>query len=232
MRAIALATLVGFLGLTGPSFAQESDVLKRLMSADAEAGKNLALVCGACHTLDAGGGMRVGPNLYNLINRSVASIPGFQYSEALTNYAGDWSPERLDSYLENPAQTVPGTLMGFAGVSDAQDRANLIAHLNTLSDSPLASIGQDAGSTEAPSTPKDFGQLVAGTGVETTFYSCTSCHSEMIVAQQGKTREGWDELLVWMVEEQGMNEPTETDRNLILDYLAEHYNTDRRNFPR
>lgn len=54
----------------------------------------------------------------------------------------------------------------------------------------------------------------------------------MIVAQQGKTRKGWDELLVWMVEEQGMSEPSSEDRELILDYLAEHYNTDRPNFPR
>jgi cytochrome c len=54
----------------------------------------------------------------------------------------------------------------------------------------------------------------------------------MIVAQQGKTREGWDEMLVWMVEEQGMAEIPEDERNIILDYLAEHYNTDRPNFPR
>ncbi len=79
---------------------------------------------------------------------------------------------------------------------------------------------------------EEFGRLVVAEGVEETYYACTACHSEMIIAQQGKTREDWDELFVWMVEEQGMDEIPEPERSKILDYLAEHYNTDRPNFPR
>ena len=77
----------------------------------------------------------------------------------------------------------------------------------------------------------EFGVLVDAPGVETTYYSCIACHSERIVAEQGLTRAEWDDMLEWMVEEQGMYEIEEPDRTEILDYLAEHYNTDRPNFP-
>lgn len=78
----------------------------------------------------------------------------------------------------------------------------------------------------------EFGLLVNAPGVEETYIHCTACHSEMIVAQQGKTREKWAELFEWMKEEQGMPEIPEPDRSLILDYLEEHYNVDRPNFPK
>ena len=78
----------------------------------------------------------------------------------------------------------------------------------------------------------EYGILFNAPGVEETFIYCAACHSEMIVAQQGKTREDWDELFEWMVEEQGMDEIDEPDRTVILDYLAKHYNVDRPNFPK
>ncbi len=78
----------------------------------------------------------------------------------------------------------------------------------------------------------EFGLLVPGRGAEETFLYCTPCHSEMIVAQQGLTREGWIESLQWMVEEQGMPEIEEPDYGLVIDYLSTHYGVDRPNFPR
>lgn len=78
----------------------------------------------------------------------------------------------------------------------------------------------------------DVGVLHPVEGARVTYDYCASCHSERLVAQQGQTREGWDELLVWMVEKQGMQPIPEEDREAILDYLAEHYNTDRPHFPR
>ena len=124
--------------------------------------------------------------------------------------------------------------MSFRGLSDIADRADIIAFLNTMSNEPrqFSEAGEGAGEGEPDIPAEDFGQLVIAEGVEETFYTCTACHSEMIVAQQGKTRDGWGELLEWMVEEQGMGELAEADRNTILDYLAEHYNTDRPNFQR
>jgi cytochrome c2 len=68
--------------------------------------------------------------------------------------------------------------------------------------------------------------LPPGPGREEVFYTCQACHSLKIVVQQGLTRHSWDETLVWMVEEQGMPELEEEERDLILDYLAEHYGPD------
>jgi len=73
----------------------------------------------------------------------------------------------------------------------------------------------------------DVGVLHPMPGAQITYDYCAACHSEMIIAQQGQTREGWDDILVWMVEDMGMNEIIEEDRNMILDYLAEYYNPDR-----
>jgi cytochrome c len=78
----------------------------------------------------------------------------------------------------------------------------------------------------------DVGALYPAEGAGVTYDYCASCHSTMLIAQQGQTREGWDELLVWMVEKQGMQPIPDDDRDRILDYLAEHYNTDRPHFPR
>ncbi len=77
----------------------------------------------------------------------------------------------------------------------------------------------------------EFGDFVVAPGAEETYYACIACHSEKIVVQQGLTRKDWDELLDWMIEEQGMYEPEAEERRIILDYLATHYGTDRPNFP-
>ncbi len=77
----------------------------------------------------------------------------------------------------------------------------------------------------------EFGVLKVADGVEETYYNCVACHSERIISQQGLTRDGWDELLVWMVDEQGMHVIEPEERDKILDYLSTHYNIDRPNFP-
>jgi len=78
----------------------------------------------------------------------------------------------------------------------------------------------------------DVGRFHVAPGAQITYDYCTGCHSEMIIVQQGQTREGWDDLLVWMVEEMGMGEIVQDDRDQILDYLATYYNPDRPYFPR
>ena len=75
------------------------------------------------------------------------------------------------------------------------------------------------------------GILVNEPGADTTYAYCAGCHSERIVAQQGLTRDGWVELLEWMVEEQGMGEIEDPDYSEIIDYLTDHYGEDRPNFP-
>ncbi len=235
MRAVIASAAISLLLMKGAAFAQQ-DLEDRLQASDPQAGAKVFRKCKACHTIETGGRNRVGPNLYGTVNRPVADIEGFRYSNAMKNYGGEWTFERLDAYLENPRKVVKGTKMVFSGIKNAEDRANLIAYLNAQSDTPaeLTQAGnlQDDQSDDSHDSEEDFGQLVVAEGVEHTYYACTACHSEMIVAQQGKTREDWDEMLVWMVEEQGMPELPDKDREIILDYLAKHYNTDRPNFPR
>lgn len=78
----------------------------------------------------------------------------------------------------------------------------------------------------------EIGTFHPAPGAQITYDLCTVCHSEMIIAQQGQTREGWDEILVWMVEEMGMMELPEDERDQVLDYLSTYYNPDRPYFPR
>ncbi|WP_025898398.1 hypothetical protein [Sneathiella glossodoripedis] len=87
------------------------------------------------------------------------------------------------------------------------------------------------GSPAAVGEESEYGVLVDKPGAEETYIYCAACHSEKIVAQQGLTRKDWEEVLVWMVEEQEMEPIEEPDYSIILDYLAKHYNVDRPNFP-
>jgi cytochrome c len=106
----------------------------------------------------------------------------------------------------------------------------LIARLSLITIAAAAGLAAAAVSSAAQDS--DYGVLHEAPGVELTYAYCAACHSEMLVAQQGLTRKHWDELLEWMVEEQGMAEIEEPDRSIVLDYLAENYNTDRPHFPR
>lgn len=88
--------------------------------------------CIACHSFEQGGANRVGPNLFGVVGRDIASAPGFSYSDALKGLPGTWTPDSLDAFVTNPKGVAPGTKMGFAGESDAQARAAIIAYLTSL----------------------------------------------------------------------------------------------------
>ncbi len=111
-------------------------VAAMLAAADVGAGRKLSKKCGACHSFDKGGGKKVGPNLWDVVGRKVASVGGFGYSKALAGFGGDWGYEELNGFLLKPKKFAPGTKMAFAGLKKAADRANLIAWLRSLSDSP------------------------------------------------------------------------------------------------
>ena len=101
-------------------------------SADAGNGKAVFSRCAACHTNNQGGPNGVGPNLFGVVGRKAASKPDFSYSLPLKNSHIVWTPQKLDAWIANPAKLVPGTRMVFAGISDAKQRADLIAYLGTL----------------------------------------------------------------------------------------------------
>ena len=78
----------------------------------------------------------MGPNLWNIVNRARASEAGFNYSAGMKGKGGSWSFEELNKFLANPRGYVPGTAMTFAGLSRAEQRADVIDFLHTLSDNP------------------------------------------------------------------------------------------------
>ncbi len=110
-----------------------------LAAADPAAGAKAVKKCAACHTFDKGGKNRLGPNLWDLVGRPIASVAGYKYSGALKAKSGEtWDYENLDGYLTKPKAWAPGTKMSFAGIKKPGPRADLIAHLRSLSDSPAA----------------------------------------------------------------------------------------------
>lgn len=107
----------------GPDFAT------LLASADAAAGEKAFGKCKSCHKLD--GNNAVGPHLDGVVGRDVASVEDFSYSDAMAAHEGAWTPEELNAFITNPKEHVPGTKMAFAGIKSAEERANLVAYLQT-----------------------------------------------------------------------------------------------------
>jgi cytochrome c len=136
-----------------------------LASADAAAGETVFKKCASCHTVDKGGANKVGPNLYGLVDRPIASHEGFSYSAAITEFSQGgsvlWTWDHLNEFLLAPKQHIPGTSMGFAGLKKDDERANLIVYLHTMADSPVplptpdAAAPADAAAAPADAAPVD-----------------------------------------------------------------------------
>lgn len=110
--------------------AAEPPIAALLQTADAAAGEAVFRKCAACHTITQGGPSGLGPNLWGSVGADIAHVPGFAYSEPLRTKEGTWTWENLSDWLSSPRTFAPGTKMTFAGLSDPQDRANLIAYMN------------------------------------------------------------------------------------------------------
>jgi cytochrome c len=116
--------------------APDEPIEKLLASATVTKGEASAKKCAACHTFGKGEPNRVGPNLYGVVGRERASHAGFNYSAAMKGKPGKWTIEELNTFLTNPKGFIPGTSMGFAGLPRGSERADVIAYLNSKSDSP------------------------------------------------------------------------------------------------
>lgn len=124
----------------GTAKAEDPPIAALLQTADAEAGAGQFKKCAACHTAEKGGANKVGPHLWDVVNRPIASVSDFAYSAGMTEFSQggsvNWDFDHLDGFLKNPKGYVSGTAMGFAGLKDPEARAELIAYLRTLSDNP------------------------------------------------------------------------------------------------
>lgn len=143
--------------------APQVDLATLLAAADVEKGRQTARVCTSCHTFERGGQDRTGPSLWSIVGRDVASRGTFAYSSAFAAQTGSWTYERLDRYLTSPAKAVPGNKMAFAGLRKAEDRANVIAFLSTLSASPVPFPKAEGPKIiEAPSQRSGAGSAAVG----------------------------------------------------------------------
>ena len=109
-----------------------------LAAASIDAGKKVSSKCTACHGFNSGGGNRIGPNLWAILGKAKAEAAGFNYSDALKGLGGVWSVEDMNLWLKSPKKYAPGNSMAFVGLRKDKDRANLIAYLNSMSDSPVS----------------------------------------------------------------------------------------------
>ncbi|HSP23886.1 MAG TPA: cytochrome c family protein [Saliniramus sp.] len=111
----------------------------RLANASLERGEAASRACSSCHNFEQGGANGIGPNLWDVVMGPKAHIEGFGYSSALQERAAAgeiWDYEALDGFIAAPRQYLPGTSMSYAGLRNAQERANLILYLHSLSDNP------------------------------------------------------------------------------------------------
>jgi cytochrome c len=106
------------------------DMVALVAAADAAAGEKVFSKCKACHKVDGNDG--VGPHLDGVFERAIGGVAGFGYSGALADHGGAWTIENLSAFILKPSDFAPGTKMTFAGLKKDEDRANLIAYLQSL----------------------------------------------------------------------------------------------------
>lgn len=123
-----------------------------LATADVAKGEAVFKKCTACHTIAQGGANGIGPNLWAALGKPHGHVAGFAYSDALKGVPGNWDWEGMDKWLANPKKYAPGTKMTFAGLGNPEERANLLAYLNSQgSNLPLPA----APAADAAAAPAD-----------------------------------------------------------------------------
>ena len=113
------------------------DISALMALGDIAHGEKVFKKCSACHSIEAGGGNKIGPALYNVVGRKIAAVEDYKYSKALVEYKRNWSFEELNGFLIKPQKWIKGTKMAYAGLRKEKDRASVILYLNKYSDNPL-----------------------------------------------------------------------------------------------
>ena len=116
---------------------EKVDISALLALGDIKHGEKVFKKCAACHLVNKGGANKIGPALYGILGRKVASKEDYKYSKAMAAYDKNWSFEEMNGYLKKPQSYIKGTKMAFAGLRKEKDRASVILYLNQNSDNPL-----------------------------------------------------------------------------------------------
>ncbi|APH70404.1 hypothetical protein BSQ44_02680 [Aquibium oceanicum] len=161
-------------GAGGPEVPEIVPIAVRLASADVGAGETLFKRCAACHTVEQGGANKVGPNLWGVVMRPIASHEGFAYSGPLKEFSEGgsvvWDYQHLDEFIHSPKGLVRGTAMAFAGLKGDQDRADIIAYLREHADTPEPlPVVEETEAAEAPAgeaAPAEGGEAAPAEGTE------------------------------------------------------------------
>jgi cytochrome c len=157
------------VAVEGEGAEAEKPIAFYLATADVAKGEAVFKKCAACHNVDPGGANALGPALFGTMGKPLAGHPGFAYSDALKGVGGSWDWDKMSSWLSNPKKFAPGTKMTFAGLSNPQDRADLMLWLNskggsltvppppaadaTASADKAAAEADDAGAQKAENEP-------------------------------------------------------------------------------
>jgi cytochrome c len=119
------------VAVEGEGGEAEKPIAFYLATADVAKGEAVFKKCAACHNADPGGANALGPALFGTMGKPLAAHPGFPYSDALKGVGGTWDWDKMSTWLANPKKFAPGTKMTFAGLSNPQDRADLMLWLNS-----------------------------------------------------------------------------------------------------
>lgn len=148
--------------------AKEVPIETLLASADAAKGEQVFKKCVSCHTIEAGGANGIGPNLHGVMGEALATgHGGFAFSEALKKKGGTWTFQAMNDWLHSPKAFAAGTKMSFPGLSNAEDRANVIVYMNAQGSNlplPAAPVADTAAADAAADAPNAAGQTPAAAG--------------------------------------------------------------------
>jgi len=153
---------------SGPKVEKLAEpVLALLAAADVARGQKVSKACAACHSFDQGGANGVGPNLYNIVGSAKQAKAGYSYSGVLNANGGNsWSYAELNKFLWKPKKYAPGTKMNYVGIKKPEDRAAIIAWLNTLgSNQPMPGAAAIAAEEAELAPPKVEEAVDAVSGV-------------------------------------------------------------------
>ena len=115
---------------------EKIDIVALMAMGDVALGEKIFKKCAACHSIVKGGKNKIGPALYNVVERKIGEVSGYKYSKALAAYDKNWTFEELNGFLKKPAKYIKGTKMAYAGLRKEKDRASVIKYLNQSSDNP------------------------------------------------------------------------------------------------